>query len=217
MAELDDVLLDRRFVGSVHVLVRVDEFRGGLMVGIAYQQFTVGLAADVLQSGEIRQHGHFGGGDALVHQHQLGPLRLHVQVDSDTGGEGGCPRSVGEDDVVGVDLRSVGHGHAVHRAVVIGQQFGDQRPPLADGDAHLACRRGEGHARHVRLAASTERLVGKEGEVFEMQPPRPQVGHGVVVDEVGGDAQSLHHRDGGLEGGLDVVLSDADHVAALAK
>ena len=48
--------------------------------------------------------GHFGGGDALVDQHQLGPLGLDVQVDADAGGERGCPGTVGEDDVVGVDL-----------------------------------------------------------------------------------------------------------------
>ncbi len=185
IAEFHDVLLDRGVVGAVDVLVRVDVFRR-LVVGVADEEFPVRLAADVLQAGEIGQNRYLRGRDSLVDQDQLCALRFHVEVDAHTGSEPRCPRAGGEDDVVGMHLRSVLQCDAVDRVGIVLQQR-DHRGALADLDPHLPRGRGERHARHVRLAAPTEWLVGEQCEVVEMQS-RPEFGHLVVCDEFGCDS-----------------------------
>ena len=113
-----------------------------------------------------------------------------------------------------MDFGAVSKGGTVNGSVGVCQQRGDRRV-LTDLDPECAGGSGERHAGAVGLAPAPARFVGEGGKILEMGAG-PQLGHRVVPEKLDRDTDVLLHRHIGLQR-CDVVVTDTDHIAALAE
>ena len=187
------------------------------MVGVAAEDVAVGLAGEVLQADEVGEHRDVGERLAGVDEHELGALGADRDVQADGLAQLGGPGTGGENDLARTDGGAVAEGDAGDPGPVglgFTGEAGDGGA-LADLGALLTGDDGEGHAEHRGVAASAEGLVGDLREVVDVQAG-PEFAGLVAADELDVHAEALLHGDGGLEV-ADVLLTDGDHVAAVAE